>query len=141
MDIFPFLFNAMERFYEQLPQESKNALLESGQFSEILKQMYTEGYDAFVTETSTKLGLTKETIDSLLLGLAKKLNIDIDAPNQLFDKLQALVNKGLEDSAWDNLWHSVASQLTIIISGGRFNWASLAMGIVQFVYEKFIQKK
>lgn len=99
MDIFPFLFKAVERYYDDLPQPAKDALLQSGKFAQILKQMYADGYDAFVQKVSAELGMSQDEIDMLLMSLAKKLSIDIDAPNQLFDKLQAAIDKGLEDSA------------------------------------------
>ena len=139
LSILPFLFSAVERFFEKLPDKSKDALLKAGQFSQILKQAYAEGYEAFVDRVASELGMNQDAIDELLLALAKKMNIDIDAPNELFDRLQALVDRGLEDSSWDALWSTVNGQLSIILSGGRFNWATLFMGVIQFVYEKFIR--
>lgn len=134
------MFSAAEKFWEQLPDKSKEALINAGQFGQLLKMGYAKGYDAFILKASNELGLSTDQVNEMLLALAKKLNIDINAPNQLFDKLQGIVDKGLEDSAWDNLWHSVSSQLAILFSGGRFNWSDLAMGLIEFVYKKFIAK-
>ena len=140
-DIFPFLRSAMEKFWDSLPEKTKEALIDAGQFGQILKAKYEEGYHAFVAAVSDKLGIDQATTDTMLLNLAGKLGIDIKAPEQLFDELQAKIDKILDDSGWDNLWHSVTGQLQIIFTGGRMNWAQLAMGVIQFVYEKFINKK
>lgn len=140
-DIFPFLRNAMEKFWDSLPDKTKEALIDAGQFGQILKMKYAEGYDAFVKAVAEKLGMDQAACDAMLLNLAGKLGIDVKAPEQLFDALQEKVNKILDDSAWDNLWHSVTGQLQIIFTGGRMNWAQLAMGVIQFVYDKFIKAK
>lgn len=139
-DIFPFLRNAMEKFWDTLPDKTKEALIDAGHFGQILKMKYAEGYEAFVTAISDKLGMDRTATDAMLMNLAGKLGIDIKSPEQLFDALQDKVNAILDDSAWDNLWHSVTGQLQIIFTGGRMNWAQLAMGVIQFVYDKFIKK-
>lgn len=138
-DIFPFLRSAMEKFWDSLPDKTKEALIDAGQFGQILKTKYAEGYEAFIQAVADKLNIDKAAADKMLLDLAGKLGIDVNAPEQLFDELQAKVDKLLDDSAWDNLWHSVTGQLQIIFTGGRMNWAQLAMGVIQFVYEKFIK--
>lgn len=139
-DIFPFLRSAMEKFWDSLPDKTKEALIDAGQFGQILKTKYAEGYEAFIQAVADKLNIDKAAADKMLLDLAGKLGIDVNAPEQLFDELQAKVDKLLDDSAWDNLWHSVTGQLQIIFTGGRMNWAQLAMGVIQFVYERFIKK-
>lgn len=142
--IFPFLFDAIKREFDALPDDEQKALIQAGQFGQIIKTELNNGYHGIVTVAGQELGLQPEQVDQLLIDLAKKLNIDLVAltnkPEEFINKLQSLVNKGMEDSAWDNLWHSVSSQLAIIISGGKFNWAQLAIGLIQFVFEKFVPK-
>lgn len=139
--VFPFLFNAVERAYDGLTQAQKNALLLGGQFGQLLKTCLTEGYSALVDKAASELNLTQAQVDDLLTALAKKLNINISAPSELIDKLQAQVNAGMEDSSWDALWTTVSGQLAIIIGGGAINWPTLALGLLEFVYQKFIQPK
>lgn len=139
--LFPFLFNAIEREWDNLPQVDKDALLKAGQFGQIVKLELSNGYDAIVKAAADELGMNIDQVNQLIVELEKKLNIDAHSPQDFIDKLQAYVNKGLEDSAWDNLFHSITSQLAIILSGGKFDWSTLALGLVQFVYEKFIAKK
>ena len=140
-DALPFLKNALERFFDSLPEQAKKALKDSGKIAQVLKETYASGYEAFLVAIKDALNLDKEETDKIIMDLAKKLNIDVNAPNEFFDKLQEHINKIKEDSAWDGLWNSVATQLSILLSGGRFDFKALALGIVQWVFEKFVQKK
>ena len=139
--LFPFLFDAIEREFDKLPQSEKDALVQSGQFGQIIKTELHNGYDAIVTAASQKIGLDKATVDNLLTSLAAKFKIDVNAPNELVDKLQEQVNKGLDDSAWDALWTTVSGQLAVILGGGAVSWPTLALGLVEFVYNKFVKGK
>lgn len=139
MAILPFLFSAIEREWNKLPEKTKEVMIQSGQFGQLLKQYYKSGYDEFLKVIEKELGLSKETTDEMLRGLAKKMGWDIDAPAELFDRLQEKIDSILEDSTWDNLWTSIAGQLHLLFTEGRVNWGQLMMGLVQFVYEKFIK--
>ncbi|QTE37462.1 hypothetical protein J3L18_30930 [Mucilaginibacter gossypii] len=136
--IFPFLFNAVERFFDKLPKDQQQSLIQAGQFGQIIKKFLTEGYQAIIDEAG-KIGIDSMTADKLLNDLGGKLGLTVKDGADLIDQLQAKVNAGLQDSAWDNLWTSVSGQLSIIIAGGAINWPTLALGLVEFVYQKFIK--
>jgi hypothetical protein len=139
--LLPFLFDAVERAYDQLPQAQKDALVKSGQFGQIIKTELTAGYAAIVKAASDKLNLSPTEVDSLLLALAKEMSINTTAPSAVIDYLQAKVNAGLTDSGWDSLWTTVSGQLAIIVAGGSVSWPTLALGLIEFVYQKFIKPK
>ena len=138
--IFPFLFNAVERFFDKLPKDQQQALIQAGQFGQVIKKFLNDGYQAIIDE-SEKLGIDSMTADKLLNDLGGKLGLTVKDGADLIDQLQAKVNAGLQDSAWDNLWTSVSGQLAIIIAGGTINWPTLALGLIEFVYRKFVQPK
>lgn len=140
MAIFPFLFSAIEREFNKLPKEEQDQLIQGGQFGQIIKTSLTDGYDAIITDAG-KIGIDATTAENLLTALAKKMNISVTSGRDFIDKLQAQVNAGLEDSTWDALWTTVSGQLSIIIAGGTVSWPVLALGIIQFVYQKFVQPK
>ncbi|ASU34431.1 hypothetical protein [Mucilaginibacter xinganensis] len=139
--LLPFLFNAVERAYDQLPQSEKDALVKSGQFGQIIKTELTNGYNAIVKVSADKLGLKPAEVDLLLTSLAKEMSINISKPSDIIDALQSKVNAGLTNSGWDSLWTTISGQLAIIVTGGSVSWPTLALGLIEFVYQKFIQPK
>lgn len=139
MSVLPFLFSAIEKQYEKLPQDQKDAILKAGQFSQILKSSLSDGYAVIRIKESDALGITIEQVDTYTLALAKEMNIDITAPGQLIDKLQAKVSAGLTDSSWDSLWTTVSGQLAIVMGGGSLSWPTLALGLIEFVYRKYVK--
>lgn len=61
----------MEKFWDSLPDKTKEALIDAGQFGQILKMKYAEGYEAFVKAIADKIGLDKAVVDAKLFELAK----------------------------------------------------------------------
>jgi hypothetical protein len=143
MHILPFLFDSVEKEFEKLPDDEKTNLIAAGQFGQIIKTELDKGYDAIVTEASTELGWTNEQTDTALDALATKLGVTdpVNKAKAVVDHLQAEVNKGLEDSSWDALWTVVSGQLSIILGGGKVSWPVVAMGVVEFVYRKYVNPK
>lgn len=141
MKVLPFLFPAVKREFENLPKEQQNGLIQAGQFAQIIKDHLHDGYDAIIHAAATQLGITDQEANHILTELAKKLGVDTGTPEKLIDKLQSIVNKGLENSVWDNLWHSISGQLAIILSGGELDWGHVALGLIQFVYTEFVSKQ
>lgn len=139
--ILPFLFSAVEREFDKLPSDQKASLINQGQFGQIIKTELMNGYDAIVKVAADKLDYTEEQVSDLVTALAKKFGVPINAPNEFIDHLQNEVNDSMEDSAWDALWTNVSGQLMIIAGGGAISWPALAFGLIQFVYQRYIQPK
>lgn len=139
--LLPFLFTAAERMYDGLPQAQKEALLKSGQFGQVLKTELANGYAAVSAVATKQLGLTSAQVDALVTSLAAEMNIYITQPSDLIDILQAKVNAGMTDSSWDSLWTTVSGQLAIVLTGGTISWPVLALGLLEFVYQKLIKPK
>jgi hypothetical protein len=57
--------------------------------------------------------------------------------NSLADKAQAAVT----DTAWNNLWQLIAKSAATVLSGGKLNWVSLSLGLVEIVFQKLYGKK
>lgn len=138
--LFPFLFNAIEREFDKLPKSEQDQLIQSGQFGQIIKTELSNGYHAILTE-ATKIGIDGDTANSLLIALGGKIGITATTGSDVIDRLQTQVNAGLQDSSWDALWTTVSGQLAIIIGGGAISWPTLALGLIEFVYTKFVKPK
>ena len=57
MKVLPFLFSAIEREFDNLKQEDKDALIQAGKFGQIIKEELHNGYDAIIHAAATQLGL------------------------------------------------------------------------------------
>jgi len=135
------LLGDLESDFNDLPKDEQDALIKGGQFGEIVKQNFRNGYHAVLADASHVLGLSEAQADELLVALGKKLGINSQYGFATIDYLQSEFNKGLEDSSWDALWTTVSGQLQIILGGGKVNWVTVAIGLTEFVYQKFVKGK
>ncbi len=138
MTILPFLFSAIEREWKKLPEKTKEVMIESAKIGQLLKTSYKMGYDACVKLIAEQFGMTNEEVDKMLMTLANLMGFDINTPYEFFDRLELEAAKRVENSSWDSLWTTLQGQLHVIRTEGRMKWPQLAMGLIQFVFEKFI---
>ena len=139
--ILPFLFNAVEKEFDNLPKGEQDALINEGQFGQIIKTEFSKGYAAVEALAVSKLGMTPDGVNTSLIALAKKLSIPATTGAEFITGLQAKVTTIVEDSEWDSFWHNVSGQLMIIAGGGTISWPTLAMGLIQLIYDKFVKPK
>ena len=139
--ILPFLFNAVEKEFDNLPKGEQDALINEGQFGQIIKTEFSKGYAAVEALAVSKLGMTPDGVNTSLIALAKKLSIPATTGAEFITGLQSKVTTIVEDSEWDSFWHNVSGQLMIIAGGGTISWPTLAMGLIQLIYDKFVKPK
>lgn len=138
--LFPALLDSAEREFKKLPAPVQAALIQQGRLGQIIKLYYPEGLQAILEAARQELQLEPEVTNGLLHNLARKFNLE--TPQELIDYLQTNTAEArLEDSAWDSLWTLISGQLQVIASNGQINWATVALGITEFIYRKFIRGK
>lgn len=141
--LYHAILNDLEHRFNQLPDEEQKALIEGGQFGQLIKSGLDDGVEAIEKKAADLLGWTPEQIQTAWQGLASKLGLPgtSDFGNNVIDHLQSEVDSILEDSAWDALWTTVSGQLQIVLGGGKINWVIVASGFTEFVYVKFVKGK
>jgi hypothetical protein len=134
-----FWMTAAEKEFKKLPPDVQAALIEQGKFGQIVKKEYGRGVEAIKATAFNSLGMPPEVSGKILDELAAKFQLS-DA-GEFVDHVRETISNELDNSAWDSLWTVVTGQLQIIATDGKLNWATLAIGLTEFVYQRFIKGK
>lgn len=131
--IFPFLFNAAKQQWKKLPKDQQQALLHGTGITQIIKDNLDK------TETEVKYliivytGLPSTDVNSILDNVFKEFNV------VTLGELQTLL-KGAENTLNRNgILTTIASAISIFISGGKLTWEGLLIGLLQFAYKQFVK--
>ena len=84
----PFLFSKLILIWDSLTEEEKDALIQSGQIGQILKEELLNGETAVIDAISVKTGLTPEDVSVTLIALAKTMGYNVKTVQQFIDVLQ-----------------------------------------------------
>jgi plasmid maintenance system antidote protein VapI len=136
----PFLFSKLTLIWDSLTPEEKDALIQSGQIGQILKEELLNGETAVINAVAAKTGLTPEEVSTTLIALAKTMGYNVETVQQFIDALQSKIDTGLQDKEWEALWETVSGTLMSLASGNPVNWIGLIAAIGKFVYDTFIKR-
>lgn len=134
---FENLFKTTQNAFNALPQDQQDAIIQGVNISQLIKEGYTKGETALVSEVSAKLDISYDVADSVILHVLNSIpgiNVTViqDGLNKLADSLQA----GITDSGWNGLWETVAKAAATWLSIGSINWVTLALGVLEIAYQQ-----
>lgn len=136
---FSHLVSGAKSAFSELPKEQQDALIQGVNVSQIMKDGYTKGVDFVLGEIDAKLHIPADTGKVLLQVALKDVGID-EADLQVgFDKLADKVQAGITDNHWNSLWQTVAKSAAQWLSIGSLNWVSLSMGLIEWVFFRFVK--
>jgi hypothetical protein len=136
--ILPFLKDAAQRAYEQLPVEAQDKLKDISRVVEAVKQLYVAGQDITADGVAVLSGVASGDVEKYLITYAKSKGVDTDAIEGAvaFIKKEADVSTDTgKKSLWSGLFHIVAEEFSHI------DWRTLLMGVGQFVFDEFVKGK
>lgn len=131
--IFPFLFNAAKKQWNNLPKDQQEALLHGTGITQIIKDNLDK------TETEVKglivvyTGRASTDVNNILDNVFKEFNVFTLA------ELQTLLKGAQNTLKWNGTLTTIASAISIFISGGKLTWEGLLIGLLQFAYKQFIK--
>ena len=142
--VLPFLFSEVTKVWDNLPSDQQQALINSGQIGQILKEELNNGSQAVLNAIEQKTGIPAATAEAGLLSLASQLGFKVSSVDEFISKLQAKINAGLSDPDWDSLWQSVTGVGAAILTGGTTNIVTAGIGLLsalgKLIYDKYIKK-
>ena len=138
---FSHLLSGAKTAYDELSPEQQQALINGVNISQILKESYSEGETAVVNLIVTQTGLPADVVTQGILAIAKDAGINVTSVQGYLDALADRVQAGITDNGWNSLFSDVAAFGASWLSTGSLNWASLAMGLIEFTYQHFIASK
>ena len=138
---FSGLLNSMKKAWNSLSTQQQQGIINGVNVSQIIKEGYKEGEAAIVAKVSSSTGLTTEQSETVLLTALKDSNINVTKVQDGLDALANKVEAGITDNAWNALWKDFAKFAALALSGGKLDWVSLSMGLVEFAFQHFIAAK
>ena len=140
-EFFGSLFNGAKKAFNSLSHEQQQALINGVNVSQIIKEGYAKGEAYVVAEIAKVTGLSADVITPLILSIAKDAGINVTSVQAYLDAIANKVQAGITDNGWNNLFSDIASFAASWLSTGTLNWASLAIGLVEFAYQHFLAAK
>src|ERR1700739_3106022 len=139
--IFPFLFSALKRSYDSLSTAQQTALVNSGMIGQFLKNNLTILGDDLVNVVATQTGLTAQEVSDTLIHLATQFGLTTASVNDAVAFLQKKLSSAASSSEWNGILTIILNAGATFLSGGSLDWAHIAIGIGEWVYNTFVKPK
>lgn len=139
--ILPFLFNAMQKAWDQLTQVQQSAITNSGLIGQLLKNNLTILGNDLVDLAVKETGLPVDTVTATLLALAAKFGCTTTDLNTAVAYLQSKLSGAASDEEWNGLLTILLNAGGTLLSGGTLSWPSIAIGLGEWAYHNIIAKK
>jgi hypothetical protein len=139
--IFPFLFSALKRSWDNLTPAQQQALVNSGTIGQYLKNNLTALGDDLASLISNDLNIPKDTVEATLIALAAKFGLDTTSVNDAVAFLQKKLQSVSSNEEWNGLLSTILNVGATILSGGAIDWVHVALGLGEWVYQQFIAPK
>lgn len=139
--IFPFLFSALKRSYDSLSKEQQQALVNSGMIGQFLKNNLAMIGADLTTLIAKQTGLTEQEVSDTLIHLASTFGLNTTAVNDAVKFLQDKLSGAASSAEWNGILTIILNAGATFLSGGSLDWAHIAIGIGEWVYNTFIKPK
>lgn len=137
---FGALFRTTKTAYEQLPKQQQDAIISGVNISQIIKQGYTKGETDLVAEVASKLGISTEVAETVILHVLNSIpGINTASIQAGLDKLADALQNGITDEGWNGLWEVAAKSAASWMATGSLNWVTLGLGVVEFAFQHFLK--
>lgn len=124
------LFESTKDAFEQLPSDEQQAILNGTKVAQIIKDNLSRGETYVIDVIAVQLNISVDDAADLFQSLAKDLNVD-----QVVSGIADKVAQGLTDIAHNSLFQSIAQFAASYLSGGKVNWITLALGVIEYAYQ------
>lgn len=139
--IFPFLFNALKRAYDNLSETQQTALVNSGTLGQLLKANLKVLGDDLVAAAAKETGLTPQQVTDTYIHLAGIFGFNTNVLNDAVDFLQKKLSGAASTPEWNGILNIILNAGATFLSGGALDWTHIAIGIGEWVYQNFIKGK
>jgi len=137
--ILPFLFSALKRSWDNLTKVQQDALVNSGVIGQYLKNNLTALGGDLVTAIATHTGLPSDTVEGALIAIAKEFGLSTTSVNEAVAFLQSKLQAAESTPLWNGLLSTLLNVGGTILSGGTVDWVHVALGLGEYVYQKFVK--
>lgn len=135
------LFNSAKKEFSNLSPADQQGLINGSKLSEFLKQRIGEAEDAIIFDAADYLGVSPDVAKAAILAVGKDLGVDTGKVSDVLNKLADEAQSAITDNKWNSLWQLVAQSASQWFTQGKFPWATLSMGLLEFVYHSFVKEK
>jgi hypothetical protein len=140
-DLFKKLITDTADAYNDLPKEERQQVQSGVIVSQILKENYQKGKDYVTALVGEKLNLSNEAAQQLIMAALNEAGINVSTLDEGFNQLAEKAQNAVTSTAWNNLWQLLAKSVATILSGGKLDWVSLSLGLIEIAYQDLFGKK
>lgn len=135
--LFPFLFSAAKKTFDQLEDAAQDAGINGSLFAQIIKENTEAAYDDVRALLVEKLSIS----DAELTDLEEQLVVKYKIPDEqnVIAFLQDKFANATDDILHNSLANEVASLVAIILSKGKLTWLTLLAGVGEYIYSKYVK--
>lgn len=139
--VFPFLFNALKRSWDNLSTQQQQALVNAGTIGQFLKNNLNALGGDLVSAISTATALPTADVEATLIKLAGEFGLTTTDVNAAVAHLQTKLQAAASTSEWNGLLTTILNAGATILSGGAIDWVHVALGLGEWVYQQFVKPK
>lgn len=139
--IFPFLFSALRRSWDNLTTEQQQAIVNSGTIGQYLKNNLNAIGGDLVSLISNDLNIPRDIVEATLIALAGKFGLITDKIDEAVAFLQKKLQSASSNEEWNGLLSTLLNVGATILSGGAVDWLHVALGLGEWAYQTFVHDK
>jgi len=137
---FEHLFKTTQTAFNDLPKEQQDAIISGVNVSQIIKEGYSKGETAIVSEVAEKLSVSTDVAEQVILHVLNSIpGINVFSIQVGLNRLADHIQTGITDEGWNGLWETVAKAGASWLATGSLNWVTLGLGVVEFAFQHFIK--
>lgn len=136
--ILPFLRSAVEKSFKALPKDEQERLKKIALLVQIIKlgREQNLSVDAIIANMVNQSGLTVANIEAWFIEYWAQKGQNVGSLKEAVSLILADASQRTE-TGLKSLWNGIVNLIAGVVS--NVDWEALLLGIVQFVYEKFIK--
>lgn len=129
-DAIKSLFESTKDAFNELPADEQQAIINGTKVAQIIKDNIGRGETYVIDVVALQLGISIDDATDLFQTLAKDLKLD-----HVVSGIAEKIESGITDIAHNSLFQSIAQFAASYLSGGKVNWVTLALGVIEYAYQ------
>lgn len=135
--LFPFLFSAAKKTFDQLEDAAKDAGINGSLFAQIIKENSGAAVEDVRNLIKAKLKITDAQLSELETDIAAQYNIP--TPETTIKVLQMKINNATSGILHNSIVNEIFAIAALALSKGKLTWLTLLMGVGEYIYRKFVK--
>ncbi len=136
--LLPFLYNAAERAFDDLEAEAQKDGINGSKIAQVIKNNLDADETTVTALIAQETGMDAVDVGAALQQIGEHYGI---TDGSIITYLQGELKKASGTLNWNGLVKTFGDIGAIVLSKGKITWETLALGVGQYIYDKYIKPK